>query len=153
MGDRRFDVPASLNALSERVIGAAIEVHRGLGPGMLEGIYEEAFVHELGLRGIEVQTQVELPLRYKGVVLRGQRLDLLVERMLIIEIKAVESVAEVHLAQLVSYLRAAELQLGLLINFCCPRLVDGVHRRINSRASGSPFCAPAPSANTLRPLR
>lgn len=153
MGIQSADIPRELNDLSEQIIGAAIEVHRTLGPGLLEGIYEEALVRELELRKIAIQRQLELPLEYKGVILRGQRIDLLVERQVIVELKAVEAIASVHLAQLLSYLRAADLHLGLLINFHCDRLVDGVRRRINSRASGQSRILSVPSARPPRPLR
>jgi GxxExxY protein len=153
MNEQRIESPAALNALSERVIGAAIEVHRELGRGLLEGIYEEALTHEFGLRGLSFETQVELPLTYKGVVLRGQRMDIVVEEVLVLELKAVEAIANVHLAQLLSYLRAAHLPLGLLINFHTDRLIDGVRRRINSRAMEHPQSISATSANAPRPLR
>jgi len=130
----RRELPAEINDLSERVLGAAIEVHRTLGPGLLERIYEEALVHELTLRGIAVERQVPVTLMYKGVDLVGQRLDLVVEKTIVVELKSVERVADVNLAQLLGYLRAGNFPLGLLINFNVPVLIRGIHRRINSQA-------------------
>lgn len=153
MGAQTREVPEVLNSLCERVIGAAIDVHRELGPGFLERVYEEAMVHELGLRSIDVACQVELPVMYKGVQLCCQRIDLLVEGCLIVELKAVDGVADSHLAQLVGYLRAMNLPLGVLLNFNERRLVDGVYRRINSRALTNPRPPSAASASPPRPLR
>ncbi len=131
MGMRHTDIPRELNELADRVIGAGIEVHRELGPVLLERSYEVALVHELGLRGIAVAQQVDIAMSYKGIELPGQRLDLVVEEKIVIELKAVESVAAVHMAQLVSYLRAGKFPLGLILNFNVPVLKDGIHRRIN----------------------
>lgn len=121
-----------LNSLSEQIIGSAIEVHRALGPGLLEKIYEEALIHELTLRELQVDRQFAISLNYKGVELVGQRIDLVVQRRVVLELKAVEKVMDVHLAQLLGYLRAGNFPLGLLINFNVPQLIKGVHRRINS---------------------
>ncbi len=131
MGMSHEDIPGEINALVERVIGAGIEVHRQLGPGLLERSYEIALVHELGLRGLRVFQQVEIRLEYKGVELPSQRLDLVVEDMIVVELKAVESIVPVHLAQLVSYLKAGHYPLGLVLNFNVPVLKDGISRRIN----------------------
>ena len=114
--------------LTEQIIGAAIEVHRILGPGLLESIYEQALAVELGLRGIECQRQVEVDVVYKGNVIKGQRLDLLVAGEVIVETKAVTKLPEVALAQVLSYLKATGLKRGLLLNFGCPRMMDGVKR-------------------------
>ena len=114
--------------LTEQIIGAAIEVHRILGPGLLESIYEQALAVELGLRGIECQRQVEVNVVYKGNVIKGQRLDLLVAGEVIVETKAVTKLPEVALAQVLSYLKATGLKRGLLLNFGCPRMMDGVKR-------------------------
>ena len=114
--------------LTEQIIGAAIEVHRILGPGLLESIYEEALVVELGLRGIACQRQVEVDVVYKGCVIKGQRLDLLVAGQVIVETKSVARLPEVALSQILSYLKATRLQRGLILNFGCPRLVDGIKR-------------------------
>jgi GxxExxY protein len=114
--------------LTEKIIGAAIEVHRLLGPGLLESIYEEALAVELGLRGIPVQRQVEIDVIYKGHVIKGQRVDLLVAKEVVVEAKSVSKLPEVALAQVLSYLKATGLKRGLLLNFGAPRLVDGIKR-------------------------
>ena len=120
------------NELSEQVIGAAIEVHRHLGPGLLEGVYESAMLHELSLRKLNTQSQLALPLHYKGKDLATSfRIDLQIENKLIVEIKAVETILPVHKAQLLSYLRLAQKPLGLLINFNSARLIEGTHRIVN----------------------
>ncbi len=119
------------DTLTERIIGAAIEVHRILGPGFLESVYEEALCIELQLRGIAFQRQAEIDVRYKGNVIKGQRLDLLVEREVIeviVEIKSVAKLSEAATAQVLSYLKATGLKCALLINFGMPRLVDGIKR-------------------------
>lgn len=116
------------DALTEKVIGAAIEVHRVLGPGLLESIYEEALAVELRLRGIECSRQVEVDVVYKDHSIKGLRLDLLVERELIVEVKSATNLPDVAMAQVISYLRASKLQRGLLLNFGCSRMVDGVKR-------------------------
>ena len=122
------DFPQELNELSGQILGAAIEVHRQIGPGLLESIYEVAFDHELQLRGLAVERQVPIAVKYKNIQIGGQRLDLLVEGEIIVELKAVEYLTPVHEAQILSYLQAAGLRLGLLINFNTPRLIDGVRR-------------------------
>lgn len=126
-----------LNHLSNAVIGAAIEVHKELGPGLLESAYEECLKTELTLRGMKVESQVELPIVYKGVKTdKNYRLDLIVEDELIVEIKAVENMLKVHEIQLVTYLKLTGKHLGLLINFNVPVLKDGVKRKI---ISGDPY--------------
>lgn len=114
------------DGLTDQIIGAAIEVHRILGPGLLESIYEEALATELALRGIVCQRQVEVDVVYKGIVIKGQRLDLLVAAEVIVETKSVKSLPDVALAQVLSYLKATGLRRGLLLNFGCARMVDGV---------------------------
>jgi len=121
-----------LNGISHEVIGAAIEVHRLLGPGFLESVYEEALCMELRLRGIPYARQVPAPVIYKGQVIGEGRLDLLVRESLVVELKAVEVLAQIHAVQLLSYLKATGHKLGLLINFNVPVLRDGVKRIINS---------------------
>jgi GxxExxY protein len=113
---------------TEDIIGAAIEVHRVLGPGLLESIYEEALAVELRLRGIECARQVEVDVVYKDHVIKGQRIDLLVAGEVIVETKSVAKLPDVALAQVLSYLKATKLQRGLLLNFGCSRMVDGVKR-------------------------
>jgi len=116
------------DALTEKIIGAAIEVHRVLGPGLLESIYEEALVVELQLRGIACKRQVEVDVNYKGHIIKGQRLDLVVEGQVVVEIKSVSKLPEVAMAQVLSYLKATGLKRGLLLNFGQTRLVDGIKR-------------------------
>lgn len=147
-----IELPEDLNRISERVIGCAIEVHRQLGPGLLERLYEEALLYELRLAGLRVEQQLAVPVRYKTAVLQGQRLDLVVEGTVVVELKAVEAVSDLHLAQLVTYLRVSNLPLGILINFHVPLLTKGVYRRINSRVLAT-HSNSATSASPLRPLR
>ncbi len=118
-------------ALTEKIIGAAIEVHRELGPGLLESAYEAALAHELMLREIRYERQKEMPVRYKGFLIEvGYRLDLLVENQVIVELKAVTEMHPIFEAQLITYLRLSGHRVGLLINFNVPRLKDGLIRRI-----------------------
>lgn len=114
--------------LTDKIIGAAIEVHRILGPGLLECIYEEALVVEMQLRGILCERQVEIDVNYKGHLIKGQRIDLLAAGQVVVEIKAVSKLPEVATAQVLSYLKATQLKRGLLLNFSQSRLVDGVKR-------------------------
>jgi GxxExxY protein len=112
--------------LTERVIGAAIEVHRALGPGLLESAYEECLCHELHLRGIAFERQVPLPVEYKGVKLDcGYRLDLVVEGVLILEIKCLEHILPVHEAQLITYLKLTGRRVGLILSFNVAVLTRG----------------------------
>ena len=131
----QIELPDRLNRLSHDVIGCAIEVHRELGPGLLESVYEAALCVEFESSGIEYAQQVSVIGEYKGMPLPPQRIDLLVENMLIVELKAVQSVNDIHLAQLVSYLRVANKPLGLLINFNDSTIKKGTFRRINSKAT------------------
>ena len=124
-------LPADLEQAATGVIGGAIEVHRHLGPGLLESVYEAALVHELQLRRITVKRQVPVTVEYKGLKIHGQRLDLLVEPGLVVELKAIEAVLPVHGRQVVSYLRSTGCRLGLLINFNVPILRDGIKRFVN----------------------
>ena len=117
-----------MDDLTEIIIAAAIEVHRHLGPGLLESIYEEALCHELTLRNVPVQRQVERDVMYKGVAIKGQKIDMLVNGEVIVELKSLAHTPEVAKAQTLSYLRSTGLKRGLLINFGCPRLVDGLTR-------------------------
>jgi GxxExxY protein len=115
--------------LTEQVIGAAIEVHRSLGPGLLESAYEECLCFELKQRGLLFQRQVALPVEYKSVRLDcGYRIDLVVKEELIIEIKTVEKLLPVHEAQLLTYLKLSGIKKGLLFNFYTPVLRDGIRR-------------------------
>jgi len=120
------------NDLSGKVIGAAIEVHRLLGPGLLESAYELALERELILRSIRVERQKAVPLEYKGAILGDAfRMDLLIEEQLVVEINAVDSILAIHEAQLLTYLRLADKRLGLLINFNGKVLKEGVRRIVN----------------------
>ena len=114
------------------IIGAAMSVHRELGPGLLESAYQPSMCHELTLRGIPFRSQVEPPVAYKGVRLDcGYRIDLLVEDLVVVELKAVDAIAPVHQAQLLSYLKLSGKSLGLLINFNVVHLKDGIRRFVN----------------------
>ena len=120
------------NALTGKIIGAAIEVYRTLGPGLLESAYEACLVFELQEKGLNIERQKPLPLVYKNVKLdSGYRLDLIVETKVVVEVKSMTEIAAVHKAQLLSYLRLANLQIGLLINFNVKMLKQGIHRIIN----------------------
>lgn len=117
--------------ISSRIIAAAIEVHRHLGPGLFESVYEECLSAEMLLRGIAHRRQVILPVSYKGVALDcGYRLDLVIEDKIIVEMKAVERILPVHKAQLLTYLKLTNLHVGLLMNFNVPRLADGIVRQV-----------------------
>src|SRR5574341_219814 len=121
-----------LNEITEAIIGAAIEVHRTLGPGLLESAYVACLAYELMQRGFKVIQQLPLPLEYKGVKLDcGYRIDLLIEDAVIIEVKSVESLEPIHEAQLLSYLRLADCKVGLLINFNVKLLKHGIKRLVN----------------------
>lgn len=120
--------PPELDALAYDVIGAAIEVHHRLGPGFLESVYEEAMSVELALRGIPFHRQITFPVHYKDREIARSKLDFLVDEQLVLELKAVEDLRPIHIAQTLSYLRAGEFQLGLLINFHVMRLRDGIRR-------------------------
>ncbi len=128
----RTEPSKELDDLARKVIGAAIEVHRALGPGYTENVYEEALCIELGNQDIPFDRQVKIAVEYKGRKVGEGRLDLLVAKLLPIELKAVESLAAIHQAQLLSYLKMTHLQLGLLINFNVPVLKNGIKRVILS---------------------
>src|SRR5690625_1592849 len=115
--------------LTALIIGAAIEVHRELGPGLLESSYETCMEYELKSLGLAVQTQLVLPVVYKKIKLNaGYRIDILVENRIVVEIKVVSALAGIHTAQLLNYLRLKKIRVGLLINFNCERVIDGVKR-------------------------
>jgi GxxExxY protein len=120
---------AQRDTLSEKVIGAAITVHRALGPGLLESAYEACLELEIKELGLRVERQVEVPLHYKTIKLdAGYRLDLLVERELILELKTVEKLLAIHQAQLLTYLKLTGISTGLLMNFHVAKLADGIKR-------------------------
>jgi GxxExxY protein len=123
----------ALNALTKRILGAAYAVHTELGPGLLETAYQACLAKELTLRGMQVECQVALPVVYKGekMVDVGYRIDIFVEGEIVLELKAIEAIAPVHRAQLLSYLRLSGRRIGLLINFNVERLKDGIVRQIN----------------------
>ena len=126
------------DALSRHVIGAAIEVHREKGPGLIESIYERCLMRELSLRNIPARQQVLVPVDYKGYTFEESlQLDVYVEGCLIVELKAVQGVLPIHKAQLISYMKLLDAPLGLLINFHELKLVDGLHRLMLPGASGS----------------
>ena len=121
-----------LNKISEDIIGAAIEVHKFLGPGLLESVYEICMIEELEQRGLKVQRQVRLPLYYKGnLTEKFFIIDLLIENEIILELKAADRMLPVYDHQLMTYLKLTQKNLGLLINFNVPRLIDGIKRRVN----------------------
>jgi len=120
------------NEISHKVIGAAINIHKTLGPGLLESVYEAALSYELQENELAVEQQVSMPVTYKSMkITPGYRIDLLVEDKVIVEIKAVEEFAKVHFAQLLTYLKLSDLKLGLLINFNNKYLKQGIHRIVN----------------------
>jgi GxxExxY protein len=124
---------ADLNAITHGIIAAAIEVHRQLGPGLLESAYQECVCYELSQMGLAFTREVQLPLSYKGLKLDcSYRIDLLVEDEIVVELKSVEQILPVHSAQLLTYLKAAHKQVGLLINFNVPVLKDGIRRIVNN---------------------
>ena len=126
-----MDNKKQANELSSQIIGAAIEVHRNLGPGLLESAYQTCHKHELCLRRVPVQTEVPLPVKYKGIQLDcGYRIDEVVGGLVVVEIKWVERFEPIHEAQLLTYLRLSGLWLGLLINFNVPVLKNGIKRLV-----------------------
>ena len=120
------------NGVTEKIIGAAIEVHRHLGPGLLESVYEECLCYELSQCGLQFQRQLPVPVLYKGIKLDcGYRVDLMVEDAVIVEIKSVDGISPVHQAQIISYLKLSGKSIGLLINFNVVRLNNGIKRFVN----------------------
>ena len=120
-----------LQAVTDQILGAGIEVHKALGPGLLESAYEQCLCHELRLRNVQFARQVAVPVRYKGIELDcGYRVDLLVEDSVVLELKAVDRLMPIHEAQLLTYLRLSEKRVGLLMNFNVSALRHGVVRRV-----------------------
>lgn len=120
-----------LNELTHEIVGAAIEVHRYLGPGLLESSYRECLCHELRLRRIDFRRELNLPVQYKGIKLDcGYRVDVLVADVVVVELKAIQLLTAIHEAQLLTYLRLGGWKVGLLINFNVPVLKDGIRRRV-----------------------
>jgi GxxExxY protein len=132
------DVPSEWNRITETIIASAIGVHSLPGPGLLERLYEEAMVYECTRRGLGVKRQVSINLAYKDISLGEQVLDLVVDDLVVVELKSVKAVLDVHTRQLVSYMKSAKLPLGLLINFNVSRLKDGLHRRVLTRQTPVP---------------
>jgi GxxExxY protein len=131
------------NDITETIIGAAIEVHKALGPGLLESAYEECLAHELKLRRIDFERQLALPVVYKGVSLDcGYRLDFLVEKSVVVELKAVETLLHIHEAQMLTYLKLGGWSVGLLINFNVPVLRRGIKRIVHDFKENSAPSAP-----------
>lgn len=126
------------NLLTEKIIEACIEVHKELGPGLLESVYEVCTIAVLKKKGLLVESQVKLPVFFKGEQLEKDFIiDILVENRIILELKAVEGILPIHEAQLVTYLKLSDKRLGLLINFNVPLLVQGIRRKINGKLSPS----------------
>ena len=120
-----------VNQITQEIIGAAIAVHRALGPGLLESAYQECLCQELVLRGIPFERQVPIPLEYRGTKLEcGYRLDILVASTVVVEVKSIEAIAPIHEAQLLTYLRLGGWQIGLLMNFNVVVLKEGIRRRV-----------------------
>ncbi|HLB22673.1 MAG TPA: GxxExxY protein [Dehalococcoidia bacterium] len=137
------ELPPELNALTQRIIGACIEVHRALGPGLLESAYEACLCRELSLVSLPFRRQVPLPVEYKGARLdAGYQLDLVVDEIVIVELKAVDGLLPVHDAQIITYLKLTGLPAGLLINFNVPALIRGVRRFANTTGKNSASSAP-----------
>jgi GxxExxY protein len=123
----------AFNTLSKEILDAAIAVHREMGPGLLESVYQQCLVKELSLRSIKLSTMVPIPLQYKGYTLnKDYVIDILVEDEIILELKSVEAILPVHEAQLISYLKLADKRLGFLINFNVPLLKNGYRRFVNN---------------------
>ena len=123
----------NLNPLSNKIIGAAIEVHKTLGPGLLESAYEKCLCRELHLKNISFESQKPLPVHYKGDSLDcGYRLDIVVDNAIILELKTVEKIEPIHLAQMMTYLKLSNLQLGLILNFNTELMKDGIVRVVNN---------------------
>lgn len=121
-----------INQLSSKIIGAAIKVHKALGPGLLESAYEECLSHEITIQGFSIERQKPLPIRYRGIKLDcGYRLDVVVENAIILELKACEKIEPIHKAQLLTYLKLSGLHLGLILNFNVPVMRDGTVRIVN----------------------
>lgn len=151
---RKHDLPENVEQLAREIIGCAIEVHRGLGPGLLESLYETALVYELEKKGIPHRRQVDIVVPYKEIQLRGQRLDLLAGELIVIELKSVSALHDIHAATVLSYIRALNVPLGLLLNFNVLVLKSGGLRRVfNNRWTGlkQPTTAISPTLSPSNP--
>jgi GxxExxY protein len=124
-------IPLMEKELTEKIIGIAIEIHRALGPGLLESAYQVCMEHESALQKMPFERQVDIPVHYKGINLdAGYKIDLIYDKRVIVELKAVERVIPVHEAQLLTYMKLTGIRVGLLINFNVPVLKDGIYRRV-----------------------
>jgi GxxExxY protein len=132
-----------INDFTERIIGAAIEGHRALGPGLLESAYESCLCHELDSRGLRVERQIALPVVYKGLEWDcGYRMDMLVENEVVVEIKAIEEIQPIHDAQLLTYLKLSGKPAGLIVHFNVPVLKQGIRRLVNNLREDAAISAP-----------
>jgi GxxExxY protein len=144
------DAMTALNELTSPLIGAAIEVHRRLGPGLLESVYFECLLIELARTGLQIETQRRVPVVYRGIPLRTSfRIDLLVEQQVILEVKAIDRILPVHQAQLLTYLKLTGCPAGLLLNFNVPALKDGIKRVLNLRKEAGRAAGPSGPATGL----
>jgi GxxExxY protein len=138
------EADVELDSITGAIVDAAMRVHTALGPGMLESVYEKCLKHELTKRGLRVEIQVWLPVIYDGVKIEGgYRIDLLVEKEVLVELKVVEQILEVHKAQLLSYLKLSDKRVGLLINFNVVHLRDGIRRLVNNYRSSASLASSA----------
>ena len=139
----------AINRLTEMIIGAAIEVHRQMGPGLMESVYEECLCYELNQLGLQFRRQLQLPILYKGIKLDcGYKMDLVVEDLIVLELKTVDRLIPVHSAQLLTYLKLSGKKVGLLLNFNEPVLKKGIKRLVNHFRD--PVSAPSQSPETQR---
>jgi GxxExxY protein len=130
------------NSITKEILGSAIEVHRALGPGLLESVYTACLHYELSARGLRWRAQQPIPIIYKGIALDvSYRVDLIIEDYVVVEVKSVDKLSGVHDAQLLTYLRLTESPVGLLINFNVAKLMDGMRRLLNPRAKNAAFGA------------
>jgi GxxExxY protein len=130
--NERKGTPVQIEEIGKLVVDSAMKVHSALGPGLLESAYRACLAHELEIRGLEVSQEKPLPIRYEGIEISvGYRIDLLINQMLVVELKAVERLLPIHTAQLLSYLKLSGCKLGLLINFNVVHLKDGIKRVVN----------------------
>ena len=136
MNEELSEIPLDLESLSYKIIGLAIEVHRQLGPGLLESAYQQCLYYEIKKTGLKVEKEITLPIIYKDITLdQGYRIDLLIEDKLVIELKTVENFTSVHFAQILTYLKLGNYPLGLLINYNSKILRNNIKRFINSTSN------------------
>jgi GxxExxY protein len=128
------------NDLTYKVIGAAIEVHKRLGPGLLEKVYQECMLHEFQKRGLSVEMEFPISVIYDDIEINsGYRIDLLVENKLVVELKSVDAVSDLHKAQILTYMKLGEYKVGLLINFNVTKLANGINRFVNGKLENEPL--------------